>query len=337
MNETNEEMLSLQKDLVEKRNLSESTAKLYIRTLYILNDRKVFKTLAFLKDVEAIKEKLSKYALSSQKTMLSLISVVVGLYADKPTYKKLHTVYDALMREKWDTINAAQSDKMNEKQKANWIEEPEIIKKREELKEKVDALPKKDLSEDQWDTLLSHLVLSLYTETEPRRNLDYLRMKIVKNYNDKLPKDSNYLSLKDKKFVFNIYKTAWKYGTQVVDVPPRLMDILKNYISYYPNIKTESEAPLLIKADKKPFTATNSITRILNKIFGKSIGSSALRHIILSEKYGDVVEDMKKTANNMAHSVAQQRDYIKVDATSKPKKRKLRKPESVMEVTLPTV
>jgi hypothetical protein len=50
----------------------------------------------------------------------------------------------------------------------------------------------------------------------------------------------------------------------------------------------------------------------LNKAFGKKIGASALRHIYLSDKYGDSVEEKKKDAAAMAHSLSEQNEYIKV-------------------------
>jgi hypothetical protein len=53
------------------------------------------------------------------------------------------------------------------------------------------------------------------------------------------------------------------------------------------------------------------MTKIFNKIFNKKISSSALRHIFLSDKYGDVVKEMKEDADKMGHSVQQQKEYIK--------------------------
>jgi hypothetical protein len=48
---------------------------------------------------------------------------------------------------------------------------------------------------------------------------------------------------------------------------------------------------------------SQDITRLLNKIFGKSVGSSLLRNMYLSNKYGDMVEELKKDTKNMATSV----------------------------------
>ena len=65
----------------------------------------------------------------------------------------------------------------------------------------------------------------------------------------------------------------------------------------------------LVNADGSPLAAVNAITRILNKTLGKKVGSSMLRHIFLSSKY-DITE-MNKDANAMAHSVEEQKRYLK--------------------------
>lgn len=60
------------------------------------------------------------------------------------------------------------------------------------------------------------------------------------------------------------------------------------------------------------FSSVNSITRILNKVFGKKVGSSMLRHIYLSSKYGNVSKEMKEDAKIMGHSTEVQKNtYIK--------------------------
>ena len=45
------------------------------------------------------------------------------------------------------------------------------------------------------------------------------------------------------------------------------------------------------------------MTRILNTVFGKSIGSSMLRNMYLSNKYSGIVEELKKDTKNMTTSV----------------------------------
>ena len=67
----------------------------------------------------------------------------------------------------------------------------------------------------------------------------------------------------------------------------------------------------MVSYDGNPLSQVNSMTKLFNKIFGKRISSSALRHIFLSDKYGDTVKDMKEDAEKMGHTVETQKTYIK--------------------------
>jgi len=59
---------------------------------------------------------------------------------------------------------------------------------------------------------------------------------------------------------------------------------------------------------------SQDITRLLNTVFGKSIGSSMLRNMYLSNKYSNIVEDLKKDTKNMGTSVGVALStYIKED------------------------
>ena len=48
---------------------------------------------------------------------------------------------------------------------------------------------------------------------------------------------------------------------------------------------------------------SQDITRLLNKIFGKSVGSSLLRNMYLSNKYSNIVEDLKNDVKDMGTSL----------------------------------
>jgi hypothetical protein len=149
-------------------------------------------------------------------------------------------------------------------------------------------------------------------------------MKLTNNYKSENSKEYNYLDLTNKRFVFNSYKTSSKYGTQIIDINDALWDALSKYFYHHICIskknklsKTPMLAPneygdwFLMYKNNKPLDKVNSITRILNKIFDKAIGSSMLRHIFLTDTYGDTLEQAQKDAKEMAHSSGMQKDYIK--------------------------
>jgi len=317
MNKVSEFMVQLHKEILEKRKVGESTAKSYVRALYVLNDKKPFNSLAFLKKTDLIDKLIEAYADSTRKTLYSILSSVLSLFKDKAGYKKVHQFYYDKMMGSAKESRENKTDTMNEKQKENWIEWKEVVAKKDELKKEVEELPKKDLTEAQWNTLLSYVILSLYTDIPPRRNLDYLRMTVVKKWTDALPKDTNYIDLASKQFVFNVYKTAKKFGEQKESIPEVLFQTIQTYLLHHPLYKKSVKSlQFLVQRDGTPITAINGITRVLNKIFGRKIGSSALRHIYLSDKYADDETDKakQKDADMMAHSVTQQKDYIKTDA-----------------------
>jgi hypothetical protein len=301
-------------DGTKKPGLAESSAVSYIKNLYNLNDKKPFKSLAFLRNTEAIDAKLANYADNTKKTILGII--VGTLMATKFRSKKVIDHYRVQLDGNAKTLRELEGkNEKTEKQERNWISSDDVGKLKEErlktLNEKLGNKAK--ISPAVYDELLAYLLVSLYTDTSPRRNQDYMKMVIVKKWNDKMPTDVNYLDLTGDRFVFNVYKTARKYGQHIVNIPGELRTTLTKYLKYHPNkgSKWATPQPFLVTGSGKELTAVNGITRILNKWFGKNVGSSMLRHIYLSGKYN--IEEMKQDALDMGHSVEQQKAYMKND------------------------
>lgn len=293
--------------LKEKKGVTDSTASSYLRTLITLNDKKLFKTLSFLRKKEDIMTKIAEYADSTQKTILGAITSVLTLYMDRPTFKGLHKFYYDKMMSKSKEQREQQTGEKNEKQKENWIEWKDILEKSVELRKKLSELAKKKtLTAKESDEVLQTLVLCLYVCIPPRRNQDYLNMSVVKKWDESLAKDTNYLDLTGERFIFYKYKTAKKYGKQEVPIPEELLDVLVVYLKNHQSSK--ESVPFLVNAKGEPLTAVNSITRILNKTFKKKLGSSMLRHIFLTDKYGEQKEEMAADATAMGHSVAEQQN-----------------------------
>jgi hypothetical protein len=310
-------MITLHKDLMAKRNITESSASQYIRNLYSLNSERPFKNLAWLKNASSIHLRLSEYAESTQKSILSCIVSVLSLVKDKPTYKKIYTYWYNEMMERSRADNEKDTSKKTEKQEENWLDW-DIVKAHEKrLFDDVKLFEQaKELTPVQYDTLLSLMILSLYTIFAPRRNQDYQHMIVVKKLTGKEPSDVNILSLHDKKFIFNKYKTFKSHGQQIFDIPDQLFTIIEIYLKFHPlwNSKLKKPVPFLVNYKAESLLAVNSITRILNRIFGKNVGASMLRHIYLSNKYN--IDEMTSDAEKMGHTLDLQRQYMKGDCHS---------------------
>lgn len=316
MKTVSEYMMSLHKSLQEKRDIADATASQYIRTLFSLNNNRPFTNLAWLKQKEAVAQRLSEFAESTQKTALSVIVSALSLVKDKPTYKKIYAHYYSEMMARSKASKESDTSVKTPKQDANWLSWDVVEAHEERLKEDVKALPS-SLSVGQWEILLSYIVLSLYTHFDPRRNQDYQFMYVVKTLKQATEETKNYYVTDAKQFIFNKYKTSKTHGKQVFDVPAPLVEALTLYLSRHPLNKGKGKKPggfpLLCHFDGSPLTAVNAITRILNRIFGKQVGSTMLRHIYLSSKY-DIAE-MNEVAEKMGHTGVVQREYLKTDSS----------------------
>lgn len=302
--------MDLQKIFNEK-NISESSANLYLKNLVRLNDNKPIKNLNFLKDSKKIMKKIEDKAPTTQRSyIISIVSLLKQLNGETK-YKMLYNDYFDIL----EVMNTNLKDRTakTESEKECWMTNEDIKKIYDDKKVIINEVKnKKKLTEEQHDELLSFLILSLYYLQPPRRNLDYQLMNVIKNYSEDLDNKVNYLNLSNKQFIFNQYKTRGKYERQILEIGKDLMDVLNVWLKFHPN-KKENNYKLLVHYDGTPLTNNNDITRTLNKIFKCKIGSSMLRKMYHTNKYGSVLNELKNDGNKMAHSVDTiLNNYIKV-------------------------
>jgi len=298
---------------LQQKGLSDSSIKLYMKALKNLNDKKEIKNFRFLTKPEDVLDKLIDYKPTTQRN--SIISVVSIL---KALNNQLYDKYYDIMINMTKSINdASKTNEKTETQKANWMKWEEVEQIFNKMRDELKLLRKPN--EEEYNNLLGTVILGLYTLLPPRRNKDYTEMYIT-NVKDASKSDTskNYLDLKKEQFIFNVYKTAKKDGQLIITIPVELLQLLKMYIKHHP-LKAQmkdSVVPFLVgfNGHKLP---ENGITRILNKIFKKKVGSSMLRHIYLSSKYGNVLEQQKTDQKMMSHGALTQKDYIKTENANK--------------------
>jgi len=229
--------------------------------------------------------------------------------------------------------STAHNGEKTETQSSNWEDWKQVQNTWGQLKTSALSNISSPITEGEYNKLLDLVVLSLYVLIPPRRNSDYNNMKVVSQYTPEVAdalSGSNILDWSNKRFIFRRYKTSKKYGEVVIEIPPELSQILSVYFDkkgilrhLQPATKSKGKAskatapvvvePFLTFWNDKPFVI-NSITRILNRIFGKKIGSSMLRHIFTTNKFGKQLEEQKEIAEQMGHSVAEMNQtYIKND------------------------
>jgi hypothetical protein len=144
---------------------------------------------------------------------------------------------------------------------------------------------------------------------QPRRSLDYTDMKINK---ESASDTENYID--NKHFVFRKYKTAAFYGTQIELIPKPLLSILNKWIKISKSTLGDSYQNYLLYDTNCNKLTSPKLTQRLNIIFGKKIGTSALRHLYISHKYGNIIDvqnDMKQDLEAMGSSILQEKVYNK--------------------------
>lgn len=281
-------------------NLSPTSLKTYASI--ILNLHKKMKGTGDVYDylksnVDKIVEHLQNENPNIRKTKMAVLISLLGNDVNTTKLKEI-MLNDA------NQYNASlKNQQMNEKQKENWLTVDEIKEVYRKVYKKANPLLRQNsITKREYTDVLDLILLSLYTLIAPRRSQDFADMKI-RNYD----KDTdNYYD--GKNFVFHKYKTAKNYGTQIIKVPPRLKTILNRWMNHNPHDH-------LLSSSHGNKISVSRMTLLLNKIFGKNVSTTLLRHIYISNivlKDAPSIKEREEVATAMGHDIQTQEYYKKL-------------------------
>jgi hypothetical protein len=157
-----------------------------------------------------------------------------------------------------------------------------------------------------------HLLLAMYCLIEPLRQ-DFGNVRIFRAspaYPQTYEKH-NYMVIQPTsgELVLNKYKTSRKYKTLLRPIPEGLLRII------HASLRTCPREYLFIDDRGLPYVKKNSYTkysnRILQKLFGKRVTVSTLRHSYISsiDFNASTPRDLFQASRNMGHSIATQQLY----------------------------
>ena len=283
--------------------LSAKSIQMYMTKLRILNANQPFKSLAFLKNTKAMKEKLD--SIQNDNTRKSYVASIVSVLnrQDDKASKKANDIYKTMFMKERNIFTEKQAKgEKSETQEKNWMEQSEVQAIYDALDKQVQDIENKTkLTETEKKRVEDWLLLSLYVLQPPRRNADYYMMKFGMGDD----KEYNYVCLDKGMYRFNNFKTK-KGGAEELPVPDKMLSVFKQYLDI---MKLGAGDFILFQKDEKRISS-NKITKRLNTIFGKKIGASMLRHIYLTDKYSEVKEEQKNDSEFMSHSLGTQKTYI---------------------------
>jgi hypothetical protein len=275
---------------MEEKGLSPTTINNYMMRMYVLNGKKTFTSLTFLRKPNEVIEKLKeKYSPSSQKSIIGSILAILEHHPIKSNMKVKSIYMDYLT----DNAEVLVGDKgaKTEKQEANWLTKEDLDKVKED---KMESLKKGASSMKAYNDKLDYAILSLYMDMPPRRAKDYVLMKYTTKEEEDT--DFNYFNTTTNEFVFNNFKTAKSHGQERVKPPKSVLSALDLF-------NKEEGAFVIRKANGKPFNLINDMTKRLNNIFGKKISVDMLRNMYYSHKYGEVKKEIIQDAKDMGTSL----------------------------------
>jgi len=313
-------MTTIRERIIENRpNLTLSSIKTYMsiinKTSRDING-KLEKPDDIIEHNKEILESLMTYKPNIRKTKLSAFIVVLDQKDDTPDDVKeiIDNYRKQLFADADDVDKDEKKQKLTESQEKNYITWDEVLKIYENLRTEAEPLFKlENLNKKQYNKLQEFVLLSLYVLTPPRRSLDYAQFKI-KSIDEST---DNYMTVKGRKkegtLVFNAYKNSKRLGKQEVKISNALRNIIQKWMLKNPN-------EYLITTNTGNRIEQPRVNLMLNNIFNKNIGSSLLRHIYLTHKYGDVdLEEMEKTTHEMGNSeIERTLKYVKKNESVEP-------------------
>jgi hypothetical protein len=296
-------------------NIKLSSLKQYVGTLRKLVERTGIKLEDINSDpdgtIEKVKEVANEYRYNTLKNVFISLIVFSNNEQAKQKYEPHLNKYNEKYYEEMAKGNYAPTQK--DKQDITLEQVKEVLKIYRNKANEILSKKPKQITAEQHDDLTNYLILELYIGDDPCcvRN-DYRDVMLSDSTGTKKAlsdKNNNYYMYKTGTFVINRHKTD---GIEplIFTVGKELKDFIKKYISFSKGI------PYLIYNNNiEPYSTSafsNRLVRLFKEHLGVNIGSTMLRHIVLTDKFHDTKEEMKKMAKKMAHSVhTQQLIYTK--------------------------
>jgi hypothetical protein len=301
-----------------KPDLSDKSLKVYNNTI-----NKILKDLDGCDDLECLKDtkKVIKYLDNKNVSFLTkrnyYNTIIVFLQA-----KEMNTDIIKVYQDKRDKLNDEYMDfqksgKKSEKQEKAWATLDELLDVKNKLRIETDKINKKDnYTKKDLQTIQNYFILTFYLNTPLRNDLNNTKVIKLNQYNklsEEEKKESNYMVYGAKNFLsLSQYKTAKKYGLKKIDLNN---DIIKAFRLWYDKFSTNKDYLLINLNTNKAMSShelTITLTKLFKKYLGKSISTTIIRHVVLTEKFADVKQEMQDMADKLLHSVAvQQQIYVK--------------------------
>ena len=301
-------MANLKEQIKSSRpNIKDSTIKMYESNLNKLKSMFDSDDFKFLKDFDKVMDKLeTRHFTTIRNYMNSILIYLMAINSDKKQDTLLKKYQD-----KRDELNQQYEDeqtsgKISEKQSKNFVPLKDVVDMINKMGNDLKGFKKKELTSKDKMLLQIYIIFQIHVRLPMRNDLAEMESITKRAYNKlnlENKKAKNYLVVeKGKMFmVLNKFKTSSKYEELRFDVPKDLEKLLRSYLKI-------NGMGVLFKSSTGKALSRNQISQLLIKYskryIGKSISTTILRKIVLSDKFGELKKEQEKMASITGHSVA---------------------------------
>ena len=268
----------------------------------------------FLEAPEQVEKALEEKHFTTKRNFYNAIIILLLALNSDNQYDDLVEQYSD-MRDQLNNkyIEENKTGIISDKQSPNFATMEEVDSMLSQMKSDIQEMKNKTQTQQNKSLIRAYTLFTMLKHIPTRNdyaNLLYINKKAYDKLTQKEKVDNNYLVLdrsnKTMKLILNVYKTAKKYGENIIEVPKKVQTTIRQYLTY-----------MKYKVGDNIFPMTkNALSQLLLKYSfkysGKKISSTLMRKIYLSDKYADVKKEMEKDAKIMGNSVAvQQSSYVK--------------------------
>ena len=273
----------------------------------------------WLTDVDQVKKAIEVYQSTTKKNIFNAIVVGLGALGQDKEIIETYSLLRDNEHKNYETM--VKNHQKSKKQEENWVELSEIDDILKRLKRQANEVykSKKVYNEKRdYPILQQYIVLLTYRHIPMRNDLANMRVITPQEYEamtEEQRDSANYLVGAPKTpfyFQINQYKTKKTFGQKRIKIPPVLNKEIRRWLTI------NKSGYFITNASKRNPITPNGITKLLTTLFqehtGKSVSTSMIRHIYLSDKYkSEIAKQKEKEADShaMGHSLAQQMDYVK--------------------------
>jgi hypothetical protein len=303
------------------KTVKDSSLKVYVNNLTkineIMNNGETKGGADWLDPMENVLKKLEERGLNFTtirnylNAILLYLFVLSGELEEKGKFDSLIKTYEKerdKLNLQYEELNASGSWTSNQEQ--NMISKEELCKVITDIGTEIKQQNLKKtlvINTKQKGLLQSYLLLNIHSQIPMRNELGSCLVMKKRDYNKESEENKNklnYLIIEKSKMYFSLndYKTNKTYQERYIEVPTPLKKTIRFYLRFFPGDKY-----LLAKFDGSPI-GSNNVSQLLTKQFkkriGKSVSTTLLRKLYLSDKYLPIKEQLQTDNHNMGHSSA---------------------------------